>query len=70
MNFNLYLKEDETGQQRNKLAKLAGESRNALVRQAVGDWLSKHDKPQWPDEVLERITGRGFEMRSIRTLSD
>ena len=69
MNFNLYL-EDETGQQRNKWAKRAGESRNALIRQVVGDGLSKHDKPQWPDEMLERITGRGLEMRSIRTLSD
>ena len=69
MNFNLYL-EDETGQQRNKWAKRAGESRNALIRQVVGEGLSKHDKPQWPDEMLERITDRGLEMRSIRTLSD
>lgn len=51
MNFNIYL-DDETGQQLNQLAKQAGESRNALVRQAVSDWLNRHGKPQWPDEVL------------------
>ena len=51
MNFNIYL-DDETGQQLNQLAKRAGESRNALVRQAVSDWLNRHGKTQWPDVVL------------------
>lgn len=51
MNFNIYL-DDETGQQLNQVAKRAGESRNALVRQAVSEWLNRHAKPQWPDEVL------------------
>lgn len=51
MNFNIYL-DDETGQQLNKVAKKAGESRNALVRQAVSEWLKRHGKPLWPDEVL------------------
>ena len=51
MNFNIYL-DDETGQQLNKAAKKAGESRNALVRQAVSEWLKRHDKPQWPEDVL------------------
>lgn len=51
MNFNIYL-DDETGQLLNQLAKQTGESRNALVRQAVSDWLNRHGKPQWPDEVL------------------
>lgn len=51
MNFNIYL-DDETGQQLNQVAKKAGETRNALVRQAVGEWLQRHGRPQWPDEVL------------------
>ena len=51
MNFNIYL-DDETGQQLNRVAKQAGESRNALVRQAVSEWLNRHGKSQWPDEVL------------------
>ena len=52
MNFNIYL-DDVTGQQLNQVAKQAGESRNALVRQAVNAWLKQHNKPQWPDEVLD-----------------
>jgi predicted transcriptional regulator len=51
MNFNIYL-DDETGKQLNRAAKQEGESRNALVRQAVSEWLSRHGKSQWPDEVL------------------
>jgi len=51
VNFNIYL-DDETGQRLNRLAKQVGESRNALVREAVSDWLDRHGKPQWPDEVL------------------
>ena len=51
MNFNIYL-DDETGQRLNQVAKQEGESRNALVRQAVSEWLNRHGKSQWPDEVL------------------
>ena len=51
MNFNIYL-DDETGQHLSQVAKRAGESRNALVRRAVSEWLNRHAKPQWPDEVL------------------
>ena len=51
MNFNIYL-DDETGEQLNEAAKKAGESRNALVRQAVSAWLKGRCTPQWPVEVL------------------
>jgi predicted transcriptional regulator len=51
MNFNIYL-DDETGQRLNRAAKREGESRNALVRQAVSEWLNRHGKSQWPDDVL------------------
>ena len=51
MNFNIYL-DEKTGRQLNQAAKQTGENRNALVRQAVSDWLNRHGKPQWPDEVL------------------
>ena len=51
MNFNIYL-DDETGQQLNKVAKKLGESRNALVRQAVSEWLKRRGKPQWPAELI------------------
>jgi metal-responsive CopG/Arc/MetJ family transcriptional regulator len=51
MNFNIYL-DDETGQRLDHVAKQAKKSRNALVRQAVSEWLNRHGKPEWPDEVI------------------
>ena len=51
MNFNIYI-DDETGRQLSQAAKTAGASRNALVRQAVSEWLHRRSQPQWPDEVL------------------
>lgn len=44
--------DDETGQQRNKVAEDSGERPTALVRQAVGEWLKRRGKPQRPAEVL------------------
>ena len=51
MNFNIYL-DDETGQQLSHVAERTGENRNALIRRAVSEWLARHGKPQWPDEVM------------------
>ena len=51
MNFNIYL-DDETGKKLSQAAKKSKESRNAIVREAVSEWLSRHGKPRWPDEVL------------------
>jgi metal-responsive CopG/Arc/MetJ family transcriptional regulator len=51
MHFNIYL-DDETGERLNDAAEQAGESRNALIRRAVSDWLKRHGIPQWPEQVL------------------
>lgn len=51
MHFNIYL-DDQTGQQLNTAAAQQGESRNALIRQAVSEWLARQGKPQWPEEIL------------------
>ncbi|MGB7990589.1 MAG: CopG family transcriptional regulator [Candidatus Methylophosphatis roskildensis] len=51
MHFNVYI-DDETGQQLNDAAEQGGESRNALIRKAVKEWLERQGKPQWPDVVL------------------
>jgi Ribbon-helix-helix protein, copG family len=51
MNFNIYI-DDETGEQLKRAAEEAGESRNALIRRAVGEWLQRHGTPRWPDEVM------------------
>lgn len=50
MNFNLYL-EDELGVRLTRLAEQTGRSRNALVREAVSDWLARSEKQGWPAEV-------------------
>jgi predicted transcriptional regulator len=52
MNFNIYL-DDETGEQLNHAAEKSGESRNALIRRAVREWLKRDGMVQWPDEVLK-----------------
>ncbi len=51
MHFNIYL-DDETGQQLTAAAKELGENRNAVIRQAVQDWLRRQGRPQWPAAVL------------------
>ncbi|TDQ40553.1 CopG family transcriptional regulator [Tepidicella xavieri] len=51
MHFNIYL-DDATGRQLDAMAKQAGESRNALIRKAVGEWLARQSQPQWPQAVL------------------
>jgi len=51
MNFNIYL-DDKTGEQLRHAAKKSRESRNAIVRHAVSEWLSHQGKPRWPDEVI------------------
>lgn len=50
MNFNVYV-DDETGAQLNDAAQKAGESRNAIIRRAVSEWLKRRGLSQWPDEV-------------------
>lgn len=52
MHFNVYL-DDMTGQRLTAVAQQAGESRNALIRQAVSEWLARHEQPQWPAAVMD-----------------
>ncbi len=51
MHFNVYI-DDQTGQQLNDVAQQSGQTRNALIRSAVQDWLARRNKPQWPDVVM------------------
>lgn len=57
MHFNIYL-DDATGQKLNAMAQEVGESRNALIRKAVSEWLAHQSQPQWPQAVLD-FTGMG-----------
>jgi hypothetical protein len=52
MNFNFYL-DDQTGEQLNRAAKRSGQSCNALIQEAVADWLARRGQSQWPTEVLQ-----------------
>ncbi|MDF9390917.1 MULTISPECIES: ribbon-helix-helix domain-containing protein [Methylococcus] len=58
MHFNIYL-DDETGFRLKSLAEAEGESRNALIRRALKEWIEFHsdskssgaEKSGWPQEV-------------------
>jgi predicted transcriptional regulator len=50
VNFNLYL-EDATGKRLARLAEQTGRSRNALIREAIADWLARAEHKGWPAAV-------------------
>ena len=54
MNFSLHLN-DEIVHRLNAAAQATGKSRNALIREAVEEWLERRARGQWPEEV------RGFQ---------
>ncbi len=51
MHFNIYL-DDGTGERLTQAAQQAGETRNAVIRRAVREWLDRCGTPSWPEEVL------------------
>ena len=51
MHINVYF-DDETGERLTAVATKVGETRNAVIRQAVQEWLARRGKPQWPQAVL------------------
>ena len=52
MNINIYI-EDSLGNYLNQYARQIGKSRNALIREAVKEWVAHHGIKQWPDSVLK-----------------
>lgn len=52
MHFNLYI-DDETGTELNNIVQRSGESRNAIIRHAIKAWITHHNQPQWPDNILQ-----------------
>lgn len=51
MHFNIYL-DDRAGAQISHCALATGKSRNALIREAVDEWLARHGDV-WPAELLD-----------------
>lgn len=52
MHFSIYL-DDETGSHLNRLARRLRTSRNAVIRQALQEWVANKGRKQWPREFLE-----------------
>lgn len=52
MNINVYM-EDSLGNYLNQCAKQTGKTRNALIREAVKEWVAHHGIKQWPISILK-----------------
>ena len=51
MNINIYL-EDSLGHDLNVRAKQIGKSRNAIIREAIKEWVKSHRSDRWPRTIL------------------
>lgn len=52
MNINIYL-EDSLADSLNHYVKGSGQSRNAIIREAVQEYIITHQVKKWPDSVLK-----------------
>lgn len=52
MNFNVYI-DDSVGKKVMQVAKTSKMSRNAIVRQALEEWLEGHFPRQWPETIMK-----------------
>ena len=52
MNINIYL-EDSLADSLNHYVKDSGQSRNAIIREAVQEYIITHQVKKWPDSVLK-----------------
>lgn len=52
MNINIYL-EDSLAKSLNYLAKKSHQSRNAIIREAVAEWVVHHQKKEWPKSIMD-----------------
>jgi hypothetical protein len=59
MTFSIYL-DEKLVDQFNELARKSGKSRNALIREALTEWIARRKRSQWPSEVLNFKGVKGF----------
>lgn len=52
MNVNVYL-ENELANQVSNIAKRVHKSRNAIIREALQEWVRRYQGKQWPDSILK-----------------
>lgn len=51
MNVNIYL-EDSLAKSLDNSVKKSGQSRNAIIREAIKEWLLHHEVKKWPASIL------------------
>ena len=59
MNFSVHLS-DELVERLNQTARESGKTRNALIREAVAEWLGRRRAARWPEEVTDFRGIRGI----------
>lgn len=60
MNINIYL-EDTLADSLNYYVKETGQSRNAIIREAVKEYILSHQETKWPDSILKYKGTKGVE---------
>lgn len=51
MNVNIYL-EEALAKSLNQCVKQTGQSRNAIIREAVKEWIMHHQITKWPASIV------------------
>ncbi len=59
MNVNIYV-EDDLGREINQMAQLLGKYRNAIIREALKEWVIHHSSHEWPDLVKKYAAVKDF----------
>jgi metal-responsive CopG/Arc/MetJ family transcriptional regulator len=59
MNFSVHLN-DQMVERLNQAARERGKTRNALIREAVGEWFDRRRPTKWPAEVMNFRGIRGI----------
>jgi hypothetical protein len=51
VNFSIHLSDDLV-ERLNQTAKESGRPRNALIREAISEWLNRRRPAKWPQEIV------------------
>lgn len=65
MNFSIHL-EDSLLEVLNAMAQEEGRSRNALIREAIAEYLRRRGRTHWPAEV-ERLAGAAPDLKPFES---
>ncbi len=59
MNVNIYL-EDALAKSLNQYIKESGQTRNAVIREAIKEWIYNHQIKKWPASILNYKGVKGW----------